>query len=147
MMKSILKLSLLGLLAVAVSGMPVALHAQDTNAPATTAPATNSPPAAPKKSRALPFHGKVEAIDTTAKTISVGKLTIQITSQTRIMKNGNPATLEDGTVGDIVSGNYKKDAEGKLNALIVRFGVKPKASAPPAASTNSAPAASTAPMQ
>src|SRR5689334_7300804 len=96
MIKSILKLSLMGLLAVAVMGTPLVLHAQE-------APAVKKPNARP-----LPFHGKIEAIDSTAKTISVGKMTIQITSETKISKTGKPATLADGAVGDEVAGAYRK---------------------------------------
>jgi hypothetical protein len=121
MTKSILKLSLLGLLAIAVVGTPVVILAQDA---AATTPA-------PKKARALPFHGKVEAIDATAKTIMVGKETIQITSETKIVKAGKPATLADGAVGDQIGGSYRKDDAGKLNAISIRFGPKPE----PAAST------------
>ena len=124
MIKSILKFSLLGLLAIGVAGTPVVLRAQDTPA----APAT--PPAAKKPSnRAIPFHGKLKAVDNTAKTISVGEQTIQITSDTKITKAAKPATLEDGTVGDDVAGSYRKDADGKMNAVSLRFGPKPVADA------------------
>ena len=116
MNKFMLKFALLGLLAVAVAGTPVALRAQDT---------TNAPAAAKKPSkRVIPFHGKLKAIDNTAKTISVGTETIQITSETKITKVGKPATLEDGTVGDNVAGAYRKDADGNLNAISLRFGPK-----------------------
>src|SRR5438046_10198290 len=94
MIKSILKLSLLGLLAVAVMGTPVALHAQE-------APAVKKPNARP-----IPFHGKLKAIDSAAKTISVGEQTIQVTSETKIMKTGKPATLADAAVGADVAGAY-----------------------------------------
>ena len=114
MIKSILKLSLLGLLAVAVMGTPVALHAQEA-------------PAAKKPARPVPFHGKLKAIDNTAKTISVGEQTIQITSETKIIKSGKPATLADGAVGDEVAGAYRKNEEGKLDAMSLRFGPKPEA--------------------
>jgi len=111
----------MGLLAVAVSGTPLALHAQDA-----------STETAPKKPKAIPFHGKLEAVDSTAKTISVGKMTIQVTSDTKIMKDGKPATLADGTVGENVTGSYRKDADGKLNASKITFGAKPAAAAPAA---------------
>jgi hypothetical protein len=114
-MKSILKLSLLGLLAVAVMGTPVALHAQD--APAQKKLTGN---------HVIPFHGKLKAIDNTAKTISVGEQTIQITSETKITKAGKPATLADGTAGDEVAGAYKKTEDGKLDAVSLRFGPKPE---------------------
>lgn len=120
MMKSILKPGLLGLLAIAVAGAPVALHAQDAGV-------TNKPVARP---HAIPFHGKLKSVDNTAKTISVGTLTIQIASETRINKDGKPAMLADGVVGENVSGLYKRTAEGKSEAVLVNFGQKAKAAAP-----------------
>ncbi len=65
-------------------------------------------------------------MDTSAKTLTVGTLTLQITSDTKITKDGQPATLSDGVVGEPVGGTYTKTADGKLNALIVHFGAKPK---------------------
>lgn len=119
MNKFILKFSLLGLLAIAVAGTPVGLRAQTNSATQPTE----------KKifKRALPFHGKLKGIDNTAKTISVGELTLQITSETKIVKAGKPAELADGTVGDEVAGAYRKDDEGKLNVLSLRFAPKPPA--------------------
>src|SRR6185437_1129235 len=115
MNKSILKFSLLGLLAIAVAGTPAVLHAQTT---------ANNAPAKKSASRTLPFHGKLKAIDNSAKTISVGNETIQITSTTKISRSGKPATLADGAVGDEVAGAYKKDAAGKLNAVSLHFAPK-----------------------
>ncbi len=115
--KFILKLSLLGLLAVAVAGTPLALREQTTS--------TNAVPKKKTSNRILPFHGKLKAIDNTATTITVGTETIQITSETKSTKLGKPATLEDGTVGDDVAGAYRKDAEGKSDAVSLRFGLKP----------------------
>ena len=117
MNKFLLKFSLLGLLVVAVAGTPIALHAQTAS--------TNSVPKKKPANRILPFHGKLKAIDNTAKTITVGTETIQITSETKITKAGKPATLAEGAVGDEVAGAYHKDAEGKANAISLRFGPKP----------------------
>jgi Cu/Ag efflux protein CusF len=116
MNKRILKFSLLGLLALAMTVTPVALHAQTTNAA----------PVAPKRpiNRPLPFRGKVKSVDASAKTISVGTLTLQITSQTKIIKVGKPATLEEVAIGDDVAGSYRKDAEGNMNAVSLRIGPK-----------------------
>jgi hypothetical protein len=119
MTKSLLKLSLLGLLAVAVAGLPVCAGAAETNAPTAGKKASKT-----KKSSTLPIHGKLKAVDNTAKTISVGEQTIQITSETKISKGDKPATLEDGVVGEEVSGAYKKGEDGKLTATKLRFGPK-----------------------
>jgi Cu/Ag efflux protein CusF len=128
MNKFILKAGLAGLLAVALAGTPLAVRAQ-TNAAA---------PASPKKAtnRVLPFHGKLKAVDNSAKTISVGKETFQVTSATKITKLAKPATLEEGAVGDDVAGSYRKDADGKLIAVSLRFGPKPPPPEPGDTQTN-----------
>jgi len=81
-------------------------------------------------SRNLASHrstANLKSVDSTAKTISVGALTVQITSETKIDKAGQPAMLQDGVVGEVVSGAYKKTEDGKLDATTVHFGPrKPK---------------------
>lgn len=114
-----LKLGLLGMLGVAVAGMPIQLHAQNTNRTA-----VEKKEAKPRKPGVVPFHGKVKAVDRTAKTIMVKNLVIQITSETKIVKAGKRAVLEDAVVGEEVGGAYKKAADGTLNATTVRFGPK-----------------------
>ena len=121
MKKSTLKLSLFGLLAIALAGMPVQLRAENTNTPAAEKKI--------KKPAATPFHGKLKATDKTAKTISIGETTVHITSETKITKAGKPATLEDGVVGEDVAGAYKKSEDGMLKATSVRFGPRPGAPA------------------
>jgi hypothetical protein len=120
MTKSMLKFSLLGLMTLAVAGLQGRVEAQDTQKP---------PPekmeGKEKKPGNVPFHGKLKAVDSTAKTITVGTLTVQITSETRISKTGNtPATLADAVVGEEVGGAYRKTDDGKLNATKVHFGSK-----------------------
>jgi hypothetical protein len=118
-MKKLVLSGLAGLLAVALVGTPVALHAQaSTNAPEKKAPAKKA------NNNGIPFRGNVKAIDNNAKTLSIGKETFQITSETKIIKLGKPATLADGAVGDMAAGQYHKDADGKLTATSVRFGPK-----------------------
>jgi hypothetical protein len=130
MKRFIVKFGLATLLAVSMTGTPVALRAQ---------PATNAVSHAPQiklANQVIPFHGALKAIDNTAKTISVGTLTIQITSETHISKLGKPATLAEGVEGEIVAGAYKKEADGKLNAVSLRFGPKPPPPTPDASGTN-----------
>ena len=111
-------------LSLSVPGIPDAapVQAPPSVATAATAPATA---AGHNKSGVLPFHGKLKAVDTVADTISVGTRTFQITSETIIMKNGKPATLADGVVGDETGGAYKKTDDGKLVVTKLRFGPKP----------------------
>lgn len=122
-MKKLVISGFVGLLAIAVVGTPLALRAQATNSPAAEKKAAA---AAEKKAtpKSIPFRGNVKAIDNNAKTLSVGKETFQITSETKITKLGKPATLSDGAEGEMVGGSYHKEADGKLIALSVRFGPK-----------------------
>jgi hypothetical protein len=136
-MKShIAKITAFGLVAAALTLTPTISRAQDasTNAPAQ---------AAPKKHGVLLFHGKVTAVDTGAETLTVGKLTINITSTTKISKDNQAITLSDIAVGDTVRGAYKKDAAGNLNATTIRDGVKAggkkKTDTGDGSSTNSVP--------
>jgi len=119
-MKKLVLSGLAGLLAIALVGTPAAVRAQAS----TNAPEKKAAPAKKAKNNAIPFRGNVKAIDNNAKTLSVGKETFQITSETKIIKMGKPATLADGAVGDMVAGQYHKDADGKLIATSVRFGPK-----------------------
>lgn len=73
----------------------------------------------------IPFRGKIDAVDKTAKTIKVGERTFEVTAETRIMKGGKPATLDDAVVGEEVGGVYK-EADGKLTALSLRLGPRPE---------------------
>ena len=121
MKRTILKITTLSLFAVAIVAAPMAARAAETtNAPAAEAPAKH------KKSEhaTLPFNGKLSAIDKNAMTLTVGERTFEITSETRITKDGFPATLSDGMVGEMAGGAYKKNADGKLSATSVHFGSK-----------------------
>ena len=77
-----------------------------------------------KKVNAGPFHAKLVAVDKTARTITVGKRTFLITSETKINRSGKPATLEDGVIGEPVSGFVKPNEQGKLVATKINFGPK-----------------------
>jgi Domain of unknown function (DUF5666) len=133
MKKHIIKTVVLSLFTTVAVAAPALSYGQDagTNAPATSvtsttpAPATSdqTAPAKPKR-RGLVFHGTVSMVDTNAMAFTVGKRTFNVTSETRITKNGEPATLEDITVGDKVGGAYKKDDDGKFNATTVHDGKK-----------------------
>lgn len=123
MKTSVLKITAVSLLATLLVAAPAALRAAEpTNAPA-------SRPAAPVKHKksepaTLPFHGKLRALDTNAMTLTVGERTFEITSETRLSKDGQPATLADGVVGEMVGGAFKKTADGKLSATSIHFGAK-----------------------
>jgi len=130
MKRTILKIAVCALLAA-----PVLSRAQDTNsiaapaalplppvvaAPPVEIPATNAPaPAKPKKvDTTLVASGKVVNVDTNAMTLTVGKRTFEMTSETRITKAGKPAILSDIAVDEKVGIAYKK-AGGKFDAITI----------------------------
>jgi len=78
-----------------------------------------------KKPSAHPFHGKLAAIDKTANTITVGKSVYHVTAETKIKKDGNPATLADAVIGEEASGYVKPADDGTMNASSLNFGAKP----------------------
>jgi hypothetical protein len=122
MKKTFLKITALSLFAAAILAAPTVTRAQDaTNAPAAS---DQSAPVKHKKHDITPFHGKLSAIDTNAMTLTVGERTFEITSATKITKDGKPATLADGVVGEMAGGAYKKGTDGKLTATTVSFGAK-----------------------
>ena len=125
MIRSILRIGVVGLLAAAIVGMPGQLVAQSTNKPAAekkALPGKNEANA--KKKAAHAFHGKLAEVNKVAMTIKVGESSYQITSETKITKSGKPATLADGVVNEPVRGYAKPTDDGKMIATTVRFGAK-----------------------
>lgn len=120
MRKNILSIAVFSLLATAIAVAPTQTLAQEK----TDKPAAEKKDA-PKGDRG-PFHGKLAAVNKPAKTITVGQRTFQITPDTKIKKKGQPATLDDGVVGEPVGGYFIKGDDGKLVAKTVNFGPKPE---------------------
>src|SRR6266568_4434048 len=87
-------------------------------------PAEETPPKTKAGGR-LPFHGTVSAIDKSAKTITLEEKeknrAFQVTSATRIHKDGKPATLDEVAVGETARGTYH-EKEGKLELNTLRVG-------------------------
>jgi hypothetical protein len=128
MKNQIAKIILFGLVAATLAFTPSFSFAQDaTNAP------TQSP--APKRHKSPPFHGKVAAVDATAQTLMVGSLTITVTPSTKIFQaaTGETATFSDITVGEFVSGTYKKGHDGELKATTIHIGKKARKKTHPSA--------------
>ena len=107
------------------------LNAQLT--PATTASPATSPqeaasPAAKPAGRPLPFHGKVSAVDQSAKTFTIGgkqgSRVFKVTDTTSITKAGAPATMTDIVENERARGTYVKQADGSLEAKTVKIGPK-----------------------
>jgi hypothetical protein len=117
MKKTILKIAVCALFAA-----PVLSRGQDaaTNMVTPLPPvAAAETPAKPKKANTtLVATGKVLNVDTNAMTLTVGKRTFEMTSETRITKAGKPAILSDIVVDDKVGIAYKK-AGDKFNAITI----------------------------
>ena len=116
MKDAVLQFSLLGLLVAAVAGTPIGLRAQATNAPLPGLIQINK--------NLFPFRGKLSAIDNKASTITLNNQTIQITPDTKISRQGKPASLAEGAEGDFVAGTFRKETDGKLKALDLNFAPK-----------------------
>ena len=122
MKKKIVKLTL-SLFATAIIAAPMLSRAQDNGANPPATPGQTEP-AKPKKHESNVFRGPVSAVDTKAMTLTVGKRTFEVTSETKITRDGKPAILSDIAVGDKVGGAYKKTADGKLAATTINVGKK-----------------------
>lgn len=122
MKKYIAQIAVLGLVGAGLLMAPLATHAKD--AKDNTSSASDQSSAPKPKHKTVPFHGKISAVDTSAMTLKVGNRTFQITSQTKILKDGNPATLSDAVVGESVRGVYEKTESGNLEAVTIHFGAK-----------------------
>ena len=79
----------------------------------------------PATTRSVPFHGKIDGLDKSARTIKVGARQFQVVDATKIMKAGKPSTLDDAAVGEEVGGAYREADGGKLELVSLRIGAKP----------------------
>ena len=113
-------IALYALAVAALVAAPALVRAEDSPAPK---PAAESGAPA-KKHGGTPFHGKVSAVDATAMTVKLTSQTLNVTSETKILKAGKPATFADITAGEIIAGQYKKDSAGKLDATVIHIGDK-----------------------
>jgi hypothetical protein len=131
------------LLVVLGGGAPVSAAAQNNpGEPKQDAPKGDEAKAKKKveagpetRPKGKPFNGKLEAVDKVNKTITIkGKekdRTFQITSNTRLTKDGQPAVLDAAVVGEEVAGTWRESADGKLEAMSIRFGAKAPGQAKP----------------
>jgi len=116
MKKSLLKITILTLLAAGIAAAPSLSNAQDATTPAT------------KKGKAdgEKFYGPVTAVDTNAMTFVVSDQTYTVTASTEMTsaKEDAKATLADAVVGQPARGTFTKSADGKNEVTKVRFGKK-----------------------
>jgi len=101
------------------------------------------------KARPLPFHGKLEAVDTSAQTITLSGKSARVFHLTSVTKitdgGGNPTTLSSAVVGEDVGGSYTKDAADTLTLKSVRLGAKTGTKTASTAPSPSATAATATP--
>jgi hypothetical protein len=96
------------------------------------------------KAKKIPFHGKLQSVDTTANTVTLeskkGPRVFHVTPETKITDGaGNPTTLTSAVVGEDTGGSYTKDASGTMMLNSLRLGAKAGSKA--AAASAAAPAA------
>jgi hypothetical protein len=72
------------------------------------------------------FAGKIEAVDTGEKTLTVGGKQIYVVDSTRLMRADKPITLGDLKVGEDVHGTSRQTFDGKTQAITVMAGVPEK---------------------
>ncbi len=92
----------------------VAVFAANVTLPAFAA---DEKPADKKEATAkpTPFRGKVDVVDKQAKTFKINERTFNVTSDTKIKKDGKEATFDEVAVGVNVSGSSKEGTDKKLN--------------------------------
>ena len=79
------------------------------------------------KSKFRPFNGTIKSVDKTAKTITLEgekAQAFQITSETKIVKDGKPAILDELSAGDKIGGRARETSDGKWEALTINAGKK-----------------------
>ncbi len=122
-------ISLFSLTVALCFSVPSLGFAQDTNAPVKETKSKPAKKAAKSEPKPTTFSAKLASVDKVARTLTLdnrAKQVIQVTSETLITRDGKPAIFNDGNVGDAMNGTYKKADDGKLVALTVNFGEKPK---------------------
>jgi hypothetical protein len=141
-MKSITKLSLVLLTAVAFAALPAQAQTDSTT--------TNAAPVAPRP-RAARFGGTVSAIDGTAMTLTLkgraGETTVKVTSETKITKDRQPAIFADIQEGQRVAGSGKKQDDGSWIANTLRVMTAPARPPAPATPPPATPPPATPPPQ
>ena len=76
------------------------------------------PPEQPGKA-VQTFHGNVDAVDTAAKTLTVGGQVIYVAESTKISKQGKMIQLSEIQAGERVNGTARMTFDGKTEALTI----------------------------
>ena len=125
MKNSLRNLIVLTCLAVGFCGMAETANAQTTiKSPAATNSAGEVKTTAKSKQTTGPFRGHLVAVNKAAKSVTVGKRVFYVTAETKILKAGKPATLDQAVVGEEASGGFKTADDGRLIATKLNLGPK-----------------------
>ena len=126
------EINLAGVLCVANLALCIPISAQTMprkpSSPLVSPSATAVSAAAPAKqsTRPIPFHGMISAVDQNTKTFTIaGKAksrVFKVTNKTAITKSGKAASMQDITENEEASGSYWKNADGTLEAKLVKIG-------------------------
>jgi hypothetical protein len=81
--------------------------------------ADEKPPGIQEKAARQPFKGKVEAMDASASTFTVGGKIIYVAPDTKLTRAGKTIALSDLAVGDEVHGTTRQTFDGKTEAVSV----------------------------
>lgn len=115
-MKKNIQILLAGLIAAAMVLAPAAGIAQEKPKAAPGSDAQGKGPGV----RPVPFRGTVTAVDAAAKTVTIKERVFHISSESKLTKNGQTATVGDIAVADMIVGNFTTGSDGKLMAQTVR---------------------------
>ena len=92
--------------------------------PAVAAPEKEGGQPSEKIEKGQPFSGKIEAVDTTAKTFTVGTSMIYVTDTSKLTKDGKAIKLTDLKVGEQVHGTSRVTFDGKTEAITLKVGAE-----------------------
>ena len=91
-------------------------------------------PSVPQQSKTKfrPFYGKVKTYDKAAASVILQgpkAQTFAIITETKINKDGKPATVDALVAGETIGGRAREGADGRWEALTLNVGKKPAAAA------------------
>lgn len=119
--------------ALMVTAGTALLQAEDVAPAAPAAPSASAAPAAPAKAKAkaaakaLAEKGAIDALDATAKTITVNGKAFKVADTAKVMIDGVAKQLADLQIKDMVVVGFKTEADGSMTAIKIAKGVAPKA--------------------
>jgi hypothetical protein len=125
MKNSLRNLMVLICLATGFWEMTEAANAQTTIKASTGTNSTGEVKATAKSKQTTgPFRGHLVAVNKGAKSVTVGKRVFFVTAETKILKAGKAATLDQAVVGEEASGGFKTADDGRLIATKLNLGPK-----------------------